>query len=152
MTPENKFELIFDERVDGPFLSDLFKDKVNEKMDIAHEEVEVAAAQIRESKDKVSKSQASSVERSISTTLEPQMVPTPCTTAMRDPLNETDLVRVDVQEIEKTSNPEFRETNSMLTNNLTNNNLESISVTSPELPESKQPVSDLREEILIETK
>ena len=30
MTPENKFELIFDERIDGPGLSIIYKDKVNE--------------------------------------------------------------------------------------------------------------------------
>jgi hypothetical protein len=31
LTPENKFELIFDERIDGPELSELFKGKVSEE-------------------------------------------------------------------------------------------------------------------------
>ena len=35
MTPENKFELIFDERIDGPGLSLIYKDKVNEAVEVA---------------------------------------------------------------------------------------------------------------------
>ena len=68
-----------------------------------------------------------------------------------DPFNETCAITVECPEIEIEFNPEFTETNSMLTNNLTNNKNPSFSITTPELKKTTDQVSKFPDGIIVET-